>query len=504
MENNNGLGSFYKENKFQFSVNGVIEPMGFSISLGNSSSSPYDSGFYDTEKHNVILDNGCGVLLPSVTLDGNKLHEFDITGELTGGFSITLFARQVASGFRPSKYKIYSSKIYEGDVLVQDLIPIRKDGKGYMYDKISKKLFSNGGTGEFIIGADKGYWGLKFTAEEAGSTISMTNFETPNPITLLTSTDGNTWTQFTPNETTITLTNVSDYIYFKAGEGGNTCFGLVVDDNSIGDWEFVMTGKISASGNIMSLLNGEQLIYEMTNDNAGAFACLFYGCTALTKAPDLPATELAVACYQFMFYGCTALTQAPDLPATELVTNCYDHMFSGCTALTQAPELPATTLTGKCYQNMFNGCLNLSSINVSFTEWNPTTATINWLSNVKSTGTFICPSELQEVRGVSYIPEGWTIERKHSARSYIQDGLIAMWDGKENTAFGVHNPNATVWTDIVGGKIASPKQTGNNPIWGTNGFTGDGVNRELECTQNPFYGLTEGCTIEARFYMPII
>jgi hypothetical protein len=151
---------------------------------------------------------------------------------------------------------------------------------------------------------------------------------------------------------------------------------------------------------------------------------------------------------------------------------------------------------------MFYDCISLKTINVGFNNWTSSNETTDWLKNVSSTGTFICPSELQEVRGTSRIPEGWTIQRKHSARSYIQDGLIAMWDGKENTAFGIHNPNATVWTDIVGGKIASPKQTGNNPIWGTNGFTGDGVNRELECTQNPFYGLTEGCTIEARFYMP--
>ena len=37
-----------------------------------------------------------------------------------------------------------------------------------------------------------------------------------------------------------------------------------------------------------------------------------------------------------------------------------------------------------------------------------------------------------------------------SAKSYIQDGLIAMWDGIENDGFGVHNPNATVWKDLIG------------------------------------------------------
>lgn len=37
-----------------------------------------------------------------------------------------------------------------------------------------------------------------------------------------------------------------------------------------------------------------------------------------------------------------------------------------------------------------------------------------------------------------------------TARDYVQDGLIAMWDGIENAGWGVHNPNATEWKDLVG------------------------------------------------------
>ena len=39
---------------------------------------------------------------------------------------------------------------------------------------------------------------------------------------------------------------------------------------------------------------------------------------------------------------------------------------------------------------------------------------------------------------------------KLSAKSYVQDGLIAMWDGIENAGWGVHDPNATVWKDLSG------------------------------------------------------
>jgi hypothetical protein len=34
------------------------------------------------------------------------------------------------------------------------MIPVRKDGVGYMYDRITKKLYGNAGTGSFILGAD--------------------------------------------------------------------------------------------------------------------------------------------------------------------------------------------------------------------------------------------------------------------------------------------------------------------------------------------------------------
>ncbi len=40
--------------------------------------------------------------------------------------------------------------------------------------------------------------------------------------------------------------------------------------------------------------------------------------------------------------------------------------------------------------------------------------------------------------------------KKLSAKSYIQDGLVAMWDGVENAGWGVHDANATAWKDLVG------------------------------------------------------
>ena len=36
-----------------------------------------------------------------------------------------------------------------------------------------------------------------------------------------------------------------------------------------------------------------------------------------------------------------------------------------------------------------------------------------------------------------------------TARDYVQDGLVAMWDGIENAGWGVHDANATVWTNLA-------------------------------------------------------
>ena len=38
----------------------------------------------------------------------------------------------------------------------------------------------------------------------------------------------------------------------------------------------------------------------------------------------------------------------------------------------------------------------------------------------------------------------------YDSSSYVQSGLIAQWDGIDNAGTGTHDPNATVWKDLVG------------------------------------------------------
>ena len=101
------------------------------------------------------------------------------------------------------------------------------------------------------------------------------------------------------------------------------------------------------------------------------------------------------------------------LPATTLSVGCYKKMFYGCTGLTRAPELPAATLTADCYNSMFFGCVNLNSIKCLATEISASDCTKNWVCNVSTTGSFASSqnNNIWRIKDTnSGIPKGWTAD----------------------------------------------------------------------------------------------
>ena len=228
---------------------------------------------------------------------------------------------------------------------------------------------------------------LKFTAEEANSTIQLNRVGTAttlaNAVLQYSTDNGETWNDYTYtvqgtkgySGDTITLENVGDSVKFK---GTNTTLGVSTSNYH----QFVMTGKIKATGDVTSLFN--EVGYDIAMPS--------YGCYNL-------------------FRNCSSLTEAPTLPATTLADYCYSYMFYGCTSLTAAPELPATTLANYCYSHMFNGCTNLNYIKAMFTTTPSSSNTKNWVSNVASSGTFVKNAEATwSVTGANGIPNGWTVE----------------------------------------------------------------------------------------------
>ena len=322
---------------------------------------------------------------------------------------------------------------------------------------------------------------LTFTAEEDSSTFEIVNERKNNPDVLYSLDGGVTWTALTQGNTVV-LAHKGD----KALLRGDNPQGFSTDS-----WyqysTFKMTGKVAASGSVMSLIDGigssteipvNYCFYRLFKDCTSltqapelpatkltekCYMWMFEGCTSLTKAPELPATKLFYDCYAGMFESCTSLTQAPELPATDLAHGCYMYMFSGCTGLTQAPALPATTLSEwcygymfinctsltqapelpatkllySCYNDMFLGCTSLSEIHVSFDVWTtiheegPETTT-DWVKDVAPTGTFICPKTLALEYGTHRIPEGWTVQYVEGEGSGVNLSLA---------------DNITVWTD---------------------------------------------------------
>jgi hypothetical protein len=139
-----------------------------------------------------------------------------------------------------------------------------------------------------------------------------------------------------------------------------------------------------------------------------------------------------------MFKGCTALTTAPELPATTLTNFCYESMFENCTSLTTAPELPATELWRGEYIKMFRGCTSLNCVKAAFTNVGsaevvdysggnyPTTyyyySIEGWLGGISTKGTIYLKNNISIDCRTTYgtldykhtikddIPYGWTVE----------------------------------------------------------------------------------------------
>lgn len=106
-----------------------------------------------TKKENVYIDD---VHLPQ----GNTSD----TGIAANTLNFYLFARNRGSSVDNASvvriysinYKVFDNASHTGDPIDEfDFIPVRVGTTGYMYDKKSKQLFGNSGTGNFTLGADK-------------------------------------------------------------------------------------------------------------------------------------------------------------------------------------------------------------------------------------------------------------------------------------------------------------------------------------------------------------
>lgn len=218
---------------------------------------------------------------------------------------------------------------------------------------------------------------LCFTAESDGAAVGLkavdeTDCEDENEdiaeaerkapkLDLEISRDGQDWQEW-KKPRKIELPRKGDRAYVRAKSTnpgfGKKCLHEDGSEEKVANC-FTITGKVAASGNVMTLLDRTGRLRSLAGLPC-AFIGLFSDCDGLTTPPELPATELADECYAVMFMGCAGLTAAPELPATKLAEMCYAWMFIGCERLTAAPKLPAMELTLECYNGMFHGCKGLT------------------------------------------------------------------------------------------------------------------------------------------------
>lgn len=91
-----------------------------------------------------------------IYVNGIKKTTYRAKAPLTDQLPLWIFA--INSGgvhYNPRvPCRIYYFRIWDGDALVRDYIPVRKNGVGYLYDRVSKTLLGNAGTGAFLYGED--------------------------------------------------------------------------------------------------------------------------------------------------------------------------------------------------------------------------------------------------------------------------------------------------------------------------------------------------------------
>jgi len=193
---------------------------------------------------------------------------------------------------------------------------------------------------------------LTFTNVNNGiSTISMQKIGEAPDVNIEYSLDnGLNWNMFVVGDTVISL-DVDESVKFK---GINGTFAASTSDYN----NFVMTGSISASGDITSLLNGEGGDVELTEPFV--FTSLFRDCTSLVVAPDMPSTILSDYCYFYMFYNCTNMTECNVLPAANLTNYCYYGMFRN-TGMLYPPQILARNYAERSCYAMFRDCTALKA-----------------------------------------------------------------------------------------------------------------------------------------------
>lgn len=152
----------YGNTKFVFGCYSGGDKCYYSVAIPDDSHLrvPYYVSGYDNSFTNISASTGVGNVKilsykpGAIYMDGALVS--NVTPLTNNPVDIFIFTRNNDTVDTPTAgLLIYDVKIYSGSTLVRDFIPVRKGATGYLYDKVSKQLFGNAGTGAFVLGPDK-------------------------------------------------------------------------------------------------------------------------------------------------------------------------------------------------------------------------------------------------------------------------------------------------------------------------------------------------------------
>lgn len=117
--------------------------------IANDGNNEHNISFSSGEANNPLIVKKVN---HDIYINGNKKYTFN-NSSYTTPVPITVFACNTSTGIIQGNN--FVEPLYYIKIGNLDLIPVRKGNEGFLYDKVSGKLFGNEGTGEFTLGPDK-------------------------------------------------------------------------------------------------------------------------------------------------------------------------------------------------------------------------------------------------------------------------------------------------------------------------------------------------------------
>ena len=92
-----------------------------------------------------------------------------------------------------------------------------------------------------------------------------------------------------------------------------------------------------------------------------------------------------------------------------------------------------------------------------------------WRGEVQAIRLYDCVLTAEEIAQNHAIDVARFGDQMPSSADYVQDGLVAQWDGLDNVCTGTHDPTATVWKNLADTGSDYDLTLTNNAIWNAEG-----------------------------------